>query len=69
MLIPVGISIPIVLPFFYILAATAFMSCYAAYPIIDRYMIAPYKSAESEEKYIYFKENNDAEDMTSSEEK
>ena len=56
--IPMGVSIPIILPFFYLLAATAFMSCYAAYPIIDRYMIAPYASTNEadEEEFIYFKE-------------
>lgn len=57
--IPMGISIPIVLPFFYILAATAFMACYAAYPIIDRYMIAPYATAKDDEEFIYFKEPED----------
>ena len=41
-LVPMGISIPLVLPFVYILALLAFISVYAAYPIIDRYMIAPY---------------------------
>ena len=51
--IPMGISIPIVLPFFYILATTAYMACYAAYPVIDKYMIAPYASAD-EEEFIYF---------------
>jgi len=42
LLLPYGISIPIVLPFVYILATFLFMSTYAAYPIIDRYMIEPY---------------------------
>ncbi len=44
--IPMGITIPMILPFFYIMAAIGFMVTYAAYPIIDRYMIAPYKSAK-----------------------
>lgn len=57
--IPMGISIPIILPFFYLLAATAFMGCYAAYPIIDRYMIAPYVSEKVEEEFIYFKEEKE----------
>ncbi len=68
--IPMGISIPIVLPFFYILATTAYMACYAAYPVIDKYMIAPYASAD-EEEFIYFKENeeetNDTDDNTDAE--
>ena len=66
--IPRGISIPIVLPFFYILAATAFMSCYAAYPVIDKYMIAPYAVADNDEEFIYLKnseeENSEAEHNT-----
>ena len=57
--IPMGVSIPIVLPFFYVLAATAFMSCYAAYPIIDKYMIAPYAAANNDEEFIYFKEDSE----------
>ncbi len=42
--IPMGITIPMILPFFYIMATIGFMTTYAAYPIIDRYMIAPYNS-------------------------
>ena len=57
--IPMGISIPIVLPFFYLLAAIGFMSCYAAYPVIDKYMIAPYATDKDEEEFIYLKENKD----------
>ena len=43
-LVPMGISIPLVLPLVYVLALIGFMTTYAAYPIIDRYMIAPYAS-------------------------
>lgn len=57
--IPLGVSIPIVLPFFYFLAITSFMSCYAAYPIIDKYMIAPYAAADKDDEFIYFKENTE----------
>ena len=64
--IPRGISIPIVLPFFYILAATAFMSCYAAYPIIDKYMIAPYAAANDDEEFMYLKNNEEAEETDES---
>ncbi len=50
---PLGIAIPLILPFLYFFAVTSFTSAYAAYPIIDRYMIAPYQTAgireESEE--------------------
>lgn len=66
--VPIGISIPIILPFFYLLAATAFMACYAAYPIIDRYMIAPYAAANDEEEFIYLKENSEEEATESDDE-
>ena len=58
LLLPIGISIPLVLPFVYILALFGFISTYAAYPIIDRYMIQPYEadhptiSDESDEEEI-----------------
>ena len=62
LLLPVGISIPIILPFFYIFAATAFMGTYAAYPIIDKYMIAPY-AVENTEDFVYLKDHsNDSEE-------
>jgi len=44
LLLPIGISIPLVLPFVYIMAVFGFISTYAAYPIIDRYMIQPYEA-------------------------
>ena len=47
LLLPIGISIPLVLPFFYIVAVIGFISVYAAYPIIDKYMIAPYKKVDT----------------------
>ena len=62
--IPLGISIPIILPFFYLLATGGFMACYAAYPVIDKYMIAPYASESSEEEFIYFKESEEIEEAT-----
>lgn len=48
----VGFSVPIILPFFYLAALLGFISMYAAYPIIKRYMIDPYEisDAENEEK-------------------
>ncbi len=49
LMIPYGISIPIVLPLVYAIAAIGFMATYAAYPVIDKYMIEPYKT-ENEEK-------------------
>lgn len=50
LLIPMGISIPLILPFVYILAIFGFIATYAAYPIIDRYMIAPYQEKEQEKE-------------------
>ncbi len=47
---PLGIAIPLILPFLYYLSVTAFTTAYAAYPIIDRYMIAPYIKTQSDEE-------------------
>ena len=58
LLLPVGVSIPLVLPFFYLISLIGFISVYAAYPVIDKYMIAPYK-ASLEEKAA---EESDAEE-------
>ncbi len=46
---PLGIAIPLILPFLFYFSFTAFTSAYAAYPIIDRYMIAPYSGNEKAE--------------------
>jgi len=43
-------GLPIILPFLWFLAAVTFTSAYAAYPIIDRYMIAPYTGNEDTEE-------------------
>ena len=43
-------GLPIILPFIWYLAAVTFTSAYAAYPIIDRYMIAPYINQTEEEE-------------------
>ncbi len=50
LLLPIGISIPLVLPFVYILALLGFIGTYAAYPVINRYMIAPYQKEERSEE-------------------
>ena len=47
---PLGIAIPLILPFLFYPAVTAFTTAYAAYPIIDRYMIAPYIHAQEAEE-------------------
>ena len=43
-----GLTVFIVLPFVYILALIGFITTYAAYPVIDRYMIAPYANENTE---------------------
>ena len=43
-------GLPIILPFLWYMAAVTFTSAYAAYPIIDRYMIAPYMEQINEEE-------------------
>ena len=48
-LFPMGISIPLVLPLFYILSICGFIATYAAFPVIDQYMIAPYQSVSETE--------------------
>ena len=48
-LLPIGISIPLVLPFVYIISTFGFMATYAAFPVIQKYMIDPYADAIAEE--------------------
>lgn len=40
--LPSGFSLPVVLPFIYLFASLLFITTYAAYPVIDKHMIAPY---------------------------
>ncbi len=46
-LVPLGLAIMLILPVVYIFATIGFITTYAAYPIIDRYMIAPYENEHS----------------------
>ena len=46
---PLGIAIPLILPLLYYMAVCTFTSTYAAYPIIERYMITPYVKNDEEE--------------------
>ena len=41
-------GLPFVLPMLYLLAVASFITTYAAYPIIDRYMIAPFRKPEED---------------------
>ena len=43
-------GIPIILPFLWYMALVTFTSAYAAYPVIDRFMIAPYVASEATEE-------------------
>lgn len=43
-----GLSVFLILPLLYLMAYLAFIGAYAAYPVIDRYMIAPYANQKSE---------------------
>lgn len=49
LLININIAIPLILPVIYYLSVTSFTSAFAAYPVIEKYMIAPYQSASDEE--------------------
>ncbi len=41
---PMNFPIALILPFLYYFSFTSFTAAYAAYPVIDRYMIAPYRT-------------------------
>lgn len=58
----------VILPLVYIFATTAFMSCYAAYPIIDKYLIAPYAKPENTEEFIYLKPSGEGQSEDASDE-
>ena len=47
MFLSIGITVTMVLPLFYIMAVMGFITTYAAYPVIDKYMIAPYATENS----------------------
>lgn len=48
-LTPLGIAIPLVLPLLYYYGVCSFSSTFACYPIIDKYMIAPYRKPDETE--------------------
>ena len=43
------VIITVILPIVYIFAAIGFITAYAVYPVIDRYMIAPYRKPRTED--------------------
>lgn len=64
MMTPLSFAIPLLLPFLYYLAVTAFTTAYAAYPIIDRYMIEPYRTdADAEDAEEFDEDACDGESM------
>ena len=46
--LPSGFSLFIVLPFVYLFATVLFITTYSSYPVIDKYMIAPYTENDSD---------------------
>ncbi len=44
----IGLAAPVILPFFYLLGFSGFMSTYAAYPVIKKYMIDPAPAKETD---------------------
>jgi len=46
------VIITVILPIVYIFAAIGFITAYAVYPVIDRYMIAPYRKPRTEDDDI-----------------
>lgn len=47
---PLSIAIPLILTLLYYIAVNAFTAAYAAYPVIDRYMIEPYRGMNDEDE-------------------
>ena len=48
-LLPMGISIPLILPLVYITSVIGFITVYAAYPVIEKYLITPYANEKTED--------------------
>ena len=48
-LTPLGIAIPLIIFILHFIAVASFTSAYAAYPVIDRYMIAPYRTSDEDD--------------------
>ena len=61
-------GLPIILPFLWYMAAVTFTSAYAAYPIIDRYMIAPYVNSSNDDEEAEGEEEEEEEEEEKTEE-
>lgn len=48
--LPMGISLMLVLPLVYLMGTLGFISTYAAYPVISKYMIEPYENENNAEE-------------------
>ena len=59
-LLPYNIAVPLVLPLVYYFATSAYISAYAYYPVIEKYMITPYEDKSQDEG-----EDNSEEDLVS----
>ncbi len=49
LMLPYGIAVPVILPFVYIIATIGFIATYCGYPVIEKYMIAPYEEQAASE--------------------
>lgn len=47
-ILPLGFAVALILPFVYIMAAIGFMATYAAYPVIEKYMLEPIEELPEE---------------------
>lgn len=45
----INFIVPLMLPLLYYMGTSLYISAYSSYPVIDKYMIAPYKKPEPEE--------------------
>lgn len=58
MSLSVGFTVPLILPLFYAMALLGFISVYAAYPVIDKYMIAPQLAKAAQDNVESYEEDN-----------
>lgn len=61
-LLSYGIALVVIFPILFYFSFTAFTAAYAAYPIIERYMIDPYKGSQESEDDFEEIEEYDSED-------
>lgn len=49
LLLPYNIIVPVILPLVYYFATSAYISAYAYYPVIEKYMITPYEETQDQD--------------------